>query len=151
MTDYEDALKKSSLGDPVAEALIESIDATRVDAVRFRLSQDAKAELNTTQRAEEDGISALAEFGRQAATRARGEDASILRSRQRGSALIKIKLSSLASAMPEHYVAAAHLVELMAMSAHGDHAAFAELYDLTSRRIHGVVLGCCAPPSMPRK
>ena len=84
--------------------------------------------------------------GSQAATRARGEDASILRSRQRGSALIKVQVSPLASAMPEHYVAAAHLVELMAMSAHGDHAAFAELYDLTSRRIHGVVLGVLRSP-----
>jgi RNA polymerase sigma-70 factor, ECF subfamily len=35
---------------------------------------------------------------------------------------------------------AAHLVDLMARSARGQQDAFAELYDLTVRRIHGVVL-----------
>jgi RNA polymerase sigma-70 factor, ECF subfamily len=40
----------------------------------------------------------------------------------------------------------AELVDLMARSALGDHAAFAELYDLTSRRIHGVVLRVLRSP-----
>ena len=35
---------------------------------------------------------------------------------------------------------ATELVDLMARSARGDHGAFAALYDLTSRRVHGVVL-----------
>jgi RNA polymerase sigma-70 factor, ECF subfamily len=40
----------------------------------------------------------------------------------------------------------AELVELMARSARGDHGAFAELYDLTVRRIHGVVLRVLRSP-----
>jgi RNA polymerase sigma-70 factor, ECF subfamily len=40
----------------------------------------------------------------------------------------------------------AELVELMAKSALGDHGAFAELYDLTVRRIHGVVLRVLRSP-----
>jgi RNA polymerase sigma-70 factor (ECF subfamily) len=35
---------------------------------------------------------------------------------------------------------AGQLAELVALSARGDKDAFAELYDLTSARIHGVVL-----------
>ena len=41
---------------------------------------------------------------------------------------------------------AAELVDLMARSALGDHRAFARLYDLTSRRIHGVVLRVLRSP-----
>ena len=41
---------------------------------------------------------------------------------------------------------AAYLVDLMARSARGDHGAFAELYDLTVRRIHGVVLRVLRSP-----
>jgi RNA polymerase sigma-70 factor, ECF subfamily len=41
---------------------------------------------------------------------------------------------------------AAELVDLMARSARGDHGAFAELYDLTARRIHGVVLRVLRSP-----
>ena len=40
----------------------------------------------------------------------------------------------------------AELVRLMARSALGDHAAFADLYDITSRRIHGVVLRVLRSP-----
>ena len=41
---------------------------------------------------------------------------------------------------------AAYLVDLMARSARGDHGAFAELYDLTASRIHGVVLRVLRSP-----
>jgi RNA polymerase sigma-70 factor, ECF subfamily len=41
---------------------------------------------------------------------------------------------------------AAELVDLMARSARGDQGAFAELYDLTSRRVHGVVLRVLRSP-----
>ena len=41
---------------------------------------------------------------------------------------------------------AVELVDLMARSARGDHGAFAELYDLTSRRVHGVVLRVLRSP-----
>jgi RNA polymerase sigma-70 factor, ECF subfamily len=41
---------------------------------------------------------------------------------------------------------AAHLVDLMARSARGYHDAFAELYDLTARRVHGVVLRVLRSP-----
>ena len=40
----------------------------------------------------------------------------------------------------------AELVELMAKAARGDHGAFAELYDLTVRRIHGVVVRVLRSP-----
>jgi RNA polymerase sigma-70 factor (ECF subfamily) len=41
---------------------------------------------------------------------------------------------------------AAQLVDLMARSARGDQVAFAELYDVTSRRVHGVVLRVLRSP-----
>ena len=41
---------------------------------------------------------------------------------------------------------AAELVDLMARSARGDHGAFAALYDLTVRRIHGIVLRVLRSP-----
>jgi RNA polymerase sigma-70 factor (ECF subfamily) len=41
---------------------------------------------------------------------------------------------------------AAHLVELMARSARGHEDAFAELYDLTSARVHGTVLRVLRSP-----
>jgi RNA polymerase sigma-70 factor, ECF subfamily len=41
---------------------------------------------------------------------------------------------------------AAELVDLMAKCARGDQGAFAELYDLTTRRIHGVVLRVLRSP-----
>ncbi len=41
---------------------------------------------------------------------------------------------------------AAHLVELMSATARGDHWAFAELYDLTVRRIYGTVLRVLRAP-----
>jgi RNA polymerase sigma-70 factor, ECF subfamily len=41
---------------------------------------------------------------------------------------------------------AAELVDLMARSARGDQGAFAQLYDLTSRRVHGVVLRVLRSP-----
>jgi RNA polymerase sigma-70 factor (ECF subfamily) len=41
---------------------------------------------------------------------------------------------------------AAHLAELMAATARGDHRAFAELYDLTARRIYGTVLRVLRAP-----
>ena len=143
MTDYEDALKKSSLG---AEALIESVDPTRVDAIRSRLNQETKAELNTTQRSEEDVVSVPAEFRLQAATRAGGDDASIVRVLALGSAPSKIEESPLDSELPERGLAVAHLADLMAKSALGDHGAFGELYDLTVRRIHSVALRVLRSP-----
>ena len=39
---------------------------------------------------------------------------------------------------------AAHLVDLMSHTALGNHQAFAELYDLTVRRVYGRCCGCCA-------
>jgi RNA polymerase sigma-70 factor, ECF subfamily len=42
--------------------------------------------------------------------------------------------------VPAHDLAAAHLVDLMARVATADNAAFAELYDLTNRRVYGIVL-----------
>ena len=41
---------------------------------------------------------------------------------------------------------AAHLVELMALSARGHEEAFAELYDLTSQRIYGIILRVLRSP-----
>jgi RNA polymerase sigma-70 factor (ECF subfamily) len=41
---------------------------------------------------------------------------------------------------------AAHLVDLMSESARGNHQAFAELYDLTSRRVYGAVLRVLRSP-----
>ena len=42
--------------------------------------------------------------------------------------------------------AAAHLVELMALSARGHEDAFAELYDLTSQRVYGIILRVLRSP-----
>ena len=42
--------------------------------------------------------------------------------------------------LPAHDLAAAHLVDLMARCGTADQAAFAELYDLTMRRVYGIVL-----------
>jgi RNA polymerase sigma-70 factor, ECF subfamily len=47
---------------------------------------------------------------------------------------------------PGREAQAAELVDLMARSALGDQAAFAQLYDVTSRRIHGVVLRVLRSP-----
>jgi RNA polymerase sigma-70 factor, ECF subfamily len=41
---------------------------------------------------------------------------------------------------------AAHLVELMALSARGHEDAFAELYDLTSQRVYGIILRVLRSP-----
>jgi RNA polymerase sigma-70 factor, ECF subfamily len=41
---------------------------------------------------------------------------------------------------------AAHLVELMTLSSRGHEEAFAELYDLTSQRIHGIILRVLRSP-----
>jgi RNA polymerase sigma-70 factor (ECF subfamily) len=41
---------------------------------------------------------------------------------------------------------AAHLVELMALSARGHEEAFAELYDLTSQRVYGIILRVLRSP-----
>ena len=41
---------------------------------------------------------------------------------------------------------AAHLVELMALSARGHAEAFAELYDLTSQRVYGIILRVLRSP-----
>jgi RNA polymerase sigma-70 factor (ECF subfamily) len=41
---------------------------------------------------------------------------------------------------------AAHLVELMALSARGHQDAFAELYDLTSQRVYGIILRVLRSP-----
>ena len=41
---------------------------------------------------------------------------------------------------------AAHLVDLMSQTARGDHQAFAELYDLTNRRVYGTVLRVLRSP-----
>jgi RNA polymerase sigma-70 factor, ECF subfamily len=47
---------------------------------------------------------------------------------------------------PAHDLAAAHLVDLMARTATGDQGAFAELYDLTTRRVFGIVLKVLRSP-----
>jgi RNA polymerase sigma-70 factor, ECF subfamily len=41
---------------------------------------------------------------------------------------------------------AAHLVDLMSQTAQGNHQAFAELYDLTERRVYGMVLRVLRSP-----
>ena len=41
---------------------------------------------------------------------------------------------------------AAHLVDLMALCSRGHEDAFAELYDLTSQRIHGIILRVLRSP-----
>jgi RNA polymerase sigma-70 factor, ECF subfamily len=41
---------------------------------------------------------------------------------------------------------AAHLVELMTLSSRGHEDAFAELYDLTSQRIYGIILRVLRSP-----
>jgi RNA polymerase sigma-70 factor, ECF subfamily len=58
-----------------------------------------------------------------------------------------------ASSRPGHVVEpltpdlqAAHLVDLMSQTARGDHQAFAELYDLTNRRVYGTVLRVLRSP-----
>jgi RNA polymerase sigma-70 factor (ECF subfamily) len=48
--------------------------------------------------------------------------------------------------LPAHDLAAAHLVDLMARTATGDQGAFAELYDLTTRRVFGIVLKVLRSP-----
>jgi RNA polymerase sigma-70 factor, ECF subfamily len=48
--------------------------------------------------------------------------------------------------LPAHDLASAHLVDLMARTATGDQAAFAELYDLTNRRVYGIVLKVLRSP-----
>ena len=48
--------------------------------------------------------------------------------------------------LPAHDLAAAHLVDLMARCATADQAAFAELYDLTNRRVYGIVLKVLRSP-----
>ena len=48
--------------------------------------------------------------------------------------------------LPGRDLHAAELVDLMARSARGDHGAFAALYDLTVRRIHGIVLRVLRSP-----
>ena len=47
---------------------------------------------------------------------------------------------------PTHDLQAAHLVDLMSQTALGNHQAFAELYDLTVRRIYGTVLRVLRSP-----
>jgi len=48
--------------------------------------------------------------------------------------------------LPAHDLAAAHLVDLMARCTAADHGAFAELYDLTVRRVYGMVLKVLRSP-----
>ena len=47
---------------------------------------------------------------------------------------------------PMHELQAAHLVDLMSHTALGNHQAFAELYDLTVRRVYGMVLWVLRAP-----
>jgi RNA polymerase sigma-70 factor (ECF subfamily) len=48
--------------------------------------------------------------------------------------------------VPAHDLASAHLVDLMARCATADQVAFAELYDLTMRRVYGIVLKVLRSP-----
>ena len=48
--------------------------------------------------------------------------------------------------LPAHDLAAAHLADLMARCTSADHGAFAELYDLTMRRVYGIVLKVLRSP-----
>ena len=53
--------------------------------------------------------------------------------------------------LPAHDLAAANLVDLMARTATGDQAAFAELYDLTNRRVYGIVLKVLRSPEQAQE
>jgi RNA polymerase sigma-70 factor, ECF subfamily len=48
--------------------------------------------------------------------------------------------------LPAHDLAAAHLVDLMARCTTADQTAFRELYDLTNRRVYGIVLKVLRSP-----
>lgn len=53
--------------------------------------------------------------------------------------------------LPAHDLAAAHLVDLMGRCATADQAAFHELYDLTNRRVYGIVLRVLRSPDQAQE
>jgi RNA polymerase sigma-70 factor, ECF subfamily len=53
--------------------------------------------------------------------------------------------------LPAHDLAAAHLADLMARCATGDQTVFGELYELTSRRVYGIVLKVLRSPDQAQE